>query len=148
MKLCSKCKTKKPESDFNFKNKERGILHSYCKLCWSSYVSNHYIKHSTEYKQRARKNTVQYRQQNRVKIIEYLSVRKCVDCGESNIIVLDFDHRNSSTKKHSVSQMMDFGWEAILEEIKKCDVRCSNCHRIKTSKENGSFRYWWLSPIK
>ena len=46
--------------------------------------------------------------------------------------VLDFDHVRG-VKKHNVSDLksMHFCWETIQAEIEKCDVRCSNCHRIK-----------------
>ena len=56
----------------------------------------------------------------------------CADCGITNHIVLDFDHLRD--KKHNISQMIhnDFSWKAIKKEIEKCEVVCSNCHRIRT----------------
>ncbi len=73
----------------------------------------------------------------------YFKKNPCKDCGESNIIVLDFDHVNPKLKKFNVSTMIihDMSMEKIQKEIDKCEVRCSNCHRIKTARTNKHFRY-------
>jgi hypothetical protein len=65
----------------------------------------------------------------------------CVDCGESNPVVLEFDHVRGR-KRMAVANMARQGYSigAIEEEIAKCQVRCANCHRIKTHKERGWFR--------
>jgi hypothetical protein len=56
----------------------------------------------------------------------------CVDCGIKNHIILDFDHLRD--KKYNISRMIHdgFSWKAIKKEIEKCEVVCSNCHRIRT----------------
>ena len=56
----------------------------------------------------------------------------CIDCGNKNPIVLDFDHLKD--KKYNVSRMIHdgFSWAAIKKEIAKCEVVCANCHRIRT----------------
>ena len=56
----------------------------------------------------------------------------CLDCGENNHIVLDFDHLKD--KKYNISRMIHdgFSWAAIKKEISKCEVVCANCHRIRT----------------
>ncbi len=73
----------------------------------------------------------------RQKLLEYLSVRECVDCREKDPIVLEFDHRDRKDKFKIVVKMLSghYSWESVLKEIKKCDVRCANCHRRKTYKE-------------
>ena len=57
----------------------------------------------------------------------------CVDCGESNPIVLDFDHVHGD-KSHNISDMVNgsYAISSIKDEIRKCEIRCSNCHRKKT----------------
>ena len=46
---------------------------------------------------------------------------------------MDFDHRDATTKTFIVSDIVNHsGMKAILEEIAKCDLVCSNCHRIRT----------------
>lgn len=72
---------------------------------------------------------------------DYLKQHPCVDCGFSNPVCMDFDHVRGK-KKMGVSQMVSNGHslEAIQAEIDKCEVRCSNCHRIKTANDFGWYR--------
>ena len=46
---------------------------------------------------------------------------------------MDFDHL-SDDKVDAVSRLINQGcsWETLLKEIEKCDLICSNCHRILT----------------
>lgn len=69
-------------------------------------------------------------------ISSYLKVHPCLDCGEKDIVVLEFDHRGD--KKYSIADMRDnYCLEVVQAEVAKCDVRCANCHRRKTAKERG-----------
>jgi hypothetical protein len=59
----------------------------------------------------------------------------CADCQQSYpYYVMHFDHRPGADKLLNISQMAarNFGKEAILEEIAKCDVVCANCHAERT----------------
>jgi hypothetical protein len=60
----------------------------------------------------------------------YLREHPCIDCGEKDILVLDFDHVRD-IKLKSISAMLRQGatLDQIKLEIAKCDVRCANCHR-------------------
>lgn len=66
----------------------------------------------------------------------------CVDCGERNMVVLDFDHRDPNTKSFSISgaHKSKVSWDMLVEEINKCDIVCANCHRIRTAKMFGNWR--------
>jgi len=71
---------------------------------------------------------------NRARILEYLRLHPCVDCGEADPIVLEFDHREN--KKAAIGEMFcTYSWSAMKREIEKCDVRCVNCHRRKTARD-------------
>ena len=76
----------------------------------------------------------------RYKVWEYLKENPCVDCDEADPVVLEFDHV-SGVKHKMVSGMIKgaYAWKTIAAEIEKCDVRCANCHRLKTAKER---KYW------
>lgn len=52
----------------------------------------------------------------------------CIECGETDRLVLVFHHRNPAVKKYNVTGMASQKWETILKEIEKCDLLCRNCH--------------------
>lgn len=61
----------------------------------------------------------------------------CVDCGYSvSPYALDFDHKPEFKKDTEVAQLAACSWGRILEEIAKCDLVCSNCHRVRTMNRN------------
>lgn len=88
----------------------------------------------------SRRNHERTMADNRRRIAAHLSSRPCVDCGESDVVVLDFDHVRE--KLMDVSRMVHTGWpwKRILEEIAKCEVRCENCHRRRTSERRAEKR--------
>ena len=68
-------------------------------------------------------------------VSDYLSKHHCVDCGEADPDVLDFDHVRGE-KVCDVSHMVQCGFRLwrIVDEIEKCEVRCANDHRRITAK--------------
>lgn len=64
--------------------------------------------------------------------IQKLKSVPCMDCKNSfNPVAMDFDHREGSDKKMNVSMLCNYSWDRLLKEIEKCDIICSNCHRIR-----------------
>jgi hypothetical protein len=72
----------------------------------------------------------------RLFVWNYLRTHPCVDCGEGNPIVLEFDHVRGK-KRFNISQGKQKCWEDLLAEVEKCDIRCANCHKLKTWFERG-----------
>lgn len=69
-----------------------------------------------------------------VKVAELKSA-PCMDCKRCfPSVAMDFDHRNRKAKTASVSSMVSrhLDWDAIQAEIAKCDLVCSNCHRVRS----------------
>jgi hypothetical protein len=65
--------------------------------------------------------------------------RGCIDCGyREHAEALDFDHRDPSMKTQNVSWLLMRSWDKVLAEIAKCDVRCANCHRVRTAQRGYS----------
>src|SRR5690348_14268713 len=58
----------------------------------------------------------------------------CKDCGiKYPSCAMDFDHRDPAAKSCNLAQAHQrMGWSKLVEEIGKCDVVCSNCHRVRT----------------
>lgn len=93
----------------------------------------HYELNKEKVKQRAHLRNQVVKISNRKFLDDYLSKQSCVDCGNSNPIVLEFDHVRG-VKKLNVSDMIlrSYSLKTIQDEIDKCEIRCANCHRIKT----------------
>lgn len=74
------------------------------------------------------------RDKRRAIIKEFKESSPCMDCGVwYPHYVMDFDHRDADEKVNSIANMLDrVSMKLIFEEIKKCDLVCSNCHRIRT----------------
>ena len=70
-------------------------------------------------------------------LIEFFRERPCIDCGESDPIVLEFDHLTDKAFDVSAG-LRTHKWETVLQEIDKCEVVCANCHRRRTARR-GSF---------
>lgn len=60
----------------------------------------------------------------------YLACRSCARCGEDDPRLLDFHHRDRTTKKFCIRHCGGRSLEVIFREIRKCDILCANCHRL------------------
>lgn len=130
---CSHCGELKPASEFPRRGTGSLFLQCWCRACFSAYkAERHEGLHESEML-RIRRRQAAVAAANRVLLNEYLRNHPCVDCGETDLRVLDFDHVRGS-KKANISHMINSGfrWARIEEEIAKGDVRCSNDHRRVT----------------
>jgi hypothetical protein len=76
-------------------------------------------------------------QGERVFLLDFFSKHPCVDCGETDPLVLEFDH--IGTKEFGIgAELRSRNWQAILREIDKCEAVCANCHRRRTARRGGS----------
>lgn len=57
----------------------------------------------------------------------------CDDCGRNfPHFVMDFDHVRGVKIDGIASFRRRMMWKALRDEIKKCDIVCANCHRVRT----------------
>ena len=56
----------------------------------------------------------------------------CEVCSEDRIPTLDFHHDDPMIKKFSIGNFVRSGFtvKELVEEVAKCRILCSNCHRI------------------
>lgn len=128
MKTCGRCQISKDFSNFRKSNRYDGYQH-WCTDCFREYDRNRYKTIDKSRKLNNRKK-IKIRQRE---IINQAKSSGCVDCGITDIRVLDFDHVTQD-KKFDISSAISRGYsdQKIFDEIAKCEVRCANCHRIVT----------------
>lgn len=74
-------------------------------------------------------------------------VHGCVDCGEKDILVLEFDHLDEKTKMRGIAELRKTGnIELLKTELEKCVVLCANCHKRRTAIQFGNS--WRLAYVK
>lgn len=134
-KECSKCNEIKSIDEFSLK---KGKYRAICKPCNNQYFYNWYENNKTTQIERLRKNRTKNRKLVQDFVVEYLKLHPCVDCKIDNILVLEFDHIHGKTE--NVSHLMRQGCtlKRLKQEIELCEVRCCNCHRIKTLERLGT----------
>jgi hypothetical protein len=81
------------------------------------------------------------RRRNVAYVREILADGGCVDCGESDPVVLDFDHVGEKAQNVSRLTSQEVSRERISREIAQCEIRCANCHRRKTAARGEHFRF-------
>ena len=93
----------------------------------------HYEANKEKIVKRSKKRNIKQRNKNRIYVENIKKESSCIDCGESNHLVLDFDHIEDNKYK-CISNMVyeSYSIKSIQKEIDKCEGRCSNCHRIVT----------------
>lgn len=133
---CTKCGSEVPNDNFSYKNKKTGKRQSVCKTCTALYANAHYAKNAETYKRTSSLSNQKIRVRNKAWVHAQKVGRACVDCkGLFPAVCMDFDHREGTEKVDALSRMMITSMSSIKrmqKEILKCDLVCSNCHRIRT----------------
>ena len=128
-KFCKNCSTEKPEEEFSFKNKAKGIRQAHCKECHKVWRRSHYEGNKEKEYQRSR----EWKRSRARWLKEFKSDKKCERCGFDNPAALHFHHRDSEQKEFNIGHIstLGIGEEKALEEIAKCEIICANCHAIE-----------------
>ena len=126
-KKCLKCSKRKSISEFP---KHRTTNHPYCKPCFVEY----------------RRTWHRDRRGLAIKLflIQLKMNTPCVDCGRITLTA-EYDHIKD-TKSYNLSRafmVKGMTIEQVKEELAKCELRCAECHRIKTHIRQNS----WLSQF-
>src|SRR5210317_1790433 len=121
---CSSCKLEKDESEFHKLSSCARGYHYVCKSCRNT---------ERQERQRALYEDIYF----------YLLDKGCEVCGETDPLKLEFDHKNSTSKTYTISNICtgNYSENTVWNEIYKCRILCSNCHKVKTHKERNTIPY-------
>jgi len=137
MKKCTICKEEKELNCFNKNKTKKDGLNNICRECSIKRSKRYYDENREHHVKVITKRKTKTIFENRQKLFEFFKTNPCIDCGNDNPIVLDFDHRDDVEKVGGVGEILNraCSWETVQKEMEKCDVRCANCHRIRTAKQ-------------
>ena len=133
-KLCTTCNETKDLSSFNKNKSKPDGLQDRCRIC-DSIHSRAYYKANREKQAASIAKSRKIRMTAIAQYVYELKKQGCVDCGENDPCCLDFDHLGDKLKPISIMLAHGHSLEKVKEEIAKCQIRCANCHRKKTSKD-------------
>jgi hypothetical protein len=133
---CARCREWKPLDEFAMRRRRLAERDTYCRPCRSAYGKEHYARNRQRYIDQAavRKNILA---KERVGfLLAYFKEHPCIDCGEDDPLVLEFDHVGE--KSFNIAEgLLRRKFETLLAEIAKCEVVCANCHRRRTTRRGG-----------
>ena len=137
-RICTKCGEEKDIAEFSWSI--RGVKrHSRCKKCHAAEHMDYYERNKEKVMEYKWDRQVRKRDEARTYVTEYLRTHPCVDCGETDPMVLTFDHVRGK-KRMNIAELVNRGYliEVIQAEIEKCEVRCANCHLRIEKKRRGT----------
>jgi hypothetical protein len=136
---CYRCGEIKPCREFAWRRRDQEQRDTFCRPCRAAYGRAHYEANRARYIEQARLQKDRLRNERTAYLLEYFERHPCVDCGEADPVVLEFDHLRD--KLFSIGPKLGTrSWPSILAEIEKCEVVCANCHRRRTAHRKGSLR--------
>lgn len=144
IKTCTRCHKQKLSIEFPTTNKISSGRKSQCIKCkrieGCKYAAVHkrtnhrqYRKTLNGFKEKETRRNVKRRN----KVNEFInSIKESTPCHDCNhkfpYYCMDFDHIDSSTKISSIKELKGTTLSKVNKEIKKCEVVCVNCHRLRT----------------
>lgn len=140
-KICSSCKIEKEFSEFSKNKSKSDGLQLFCKSCASEHFKKYYAENKEHHKKVISKRKWKHIYSVQQYVYDYLKNNGCCECKENDPACLDFDHVRGK-KINIISKMVGTGTSLpkILEEIDKCVIRCANCHRKKTAKDQNWYK--------
>jgi hypothetical protein len=138
-RACGRCGQRKPAAEFAWRRKARGQRDNYCRACRAAYKRQHYSANRERYVANAVRRKRTTAAERASLLVAFFHDRPCADCGETDPLVLEFDHL--AHKSFNVAKgIRDRSWQSVLDEISKCEVVCANCHRRRTALRGGFAR--------
>ena len=141
-KRCTTCHELRPLTDYNVRRSSPDGLQARCRACSRTW----YLLHKDEQIRRVAVRNKRVRGEHQERMATYLREHPCVDCGESDLRVLELDHEDPAEKTANGGRLLALAlpWSTVLAEMDKCSVRCANCHRRRTAESYA----WWRSTAE
>jgi hypothetical protein len=139
-KICHQCGLEKSLEEFPWKNIVTRKRQAVCKECTAKRSSDWYYANKQHHTANVSDRRSKLRQEAREYVLNYLLSHPCEMCGESDPIVLEFHHTGAKEESVSVLVHRADSLIKVIEEISRCQVLCSNCHKKVTAKERGWFK--------
>jgi hypothetical protein len=97
-----------------------------------------------QHKERLLEKRRQHKKMLKQWLNQYKSKLRCIECGETHPACLQFHHKERAEKKISLGDMANraSSIRVLMEEIKKCEVLCVNCHAKHHWRENHATDNW------
>lgn len=125
-KYCIKCDKTLSIECFSKKGKTR--CHK-CKSCQRAYSKEHYQNNRSNHLAKVKK----YKNKVREFIRDFKTINPCTDCRNYfHFSMMDFDHLEFESKKFNIANTEHHSFPQIMQELQKCELVCSNCHRFRT----------------
>ena len=127
---CAMCSVWKGRADFH--NSRTGQF-SYCRDCRRKYDRRYY-------RERGRSARRQRQRARNARVRAWMAQLKrdvpCADCAKVfPTPVMHWDHLPGHAKVGNISALaIERSGKLMLEELKKCELVCANCHAIRTSQ--------------
>jgi 5-methylcytosine-specific restriction endonuclease McrA len=139
-KRCCMCDAIKPLEEFHRNRWASDGLQNRCKPCNVEVNKRWYREHPEVRELRMDEYARRRKREPAAQVYDYLLEHPCVDCGEADPVVLEFDHLRDKVRSISALVTAKVPWAKIEAEIAKCEVVCANCHRRRTAARGGWFR--------
>lgn len=136
MRTCRRCEQLLPIENFHRDKRSKDGRLSICNTCTVARVRAWQIETGRRsYVPNTRRRTNLYSQEFRKQYLDDIRNVPCKDCGgRFPTVAMDFDHLPGSTKSFGIMNGWRWrGWDLMLAEIAKCEIVCSNCHRVRTA---------------
>jgi hypothetical protein len=92
VRRCGRCAREKPLNDFAWRRKTREQRDNYCRPCRAEYKQEHYRANRQRYIDQAGARKKVLIAERVEYLVAYLREHLCIDCGEADPVVLEFDH--------------------------------------------------------
>ena len=116
LRKCYRCGKSKPAEAFAWRRRHVGQRDSFCRPCRKAYGREHYLATRQRYVDQARENKQRLALEGTAYLLDYFREDPCRDCGETDPMVLEFDHVRD--KSFNIGAGLPYrNWASILAEI-------------------------------